>query len=184
MGISGLHLIFKACGNEDVINTPTDISGPGIGPVCPPGVVARALFEKPQCVDKAGIEETLKSLAFFLCVSLFTFILFWPGEVIGGMGDVEVSTKNHRLLLFKLLNIGEKCRVPVLFAERYAAQVILGVWRINSYQKESFVFGGNNSSFAGRVTGFGINEVIFLGEVLGESVDNGNWFWLTEDRSP
>src|SRR5689334_13809095 len=79
VNLSSFNLRLQLGRHQHVINTPADIPGPGICPMCPPGVMAITFSKHPEGVDKSVINKVLETSSFFVSETPLADILFWPG---------------------------------------------------------------------------------------------------------
>ena len=113
--------VFDARGDrfarEPIIDTPADVAGAGVRPVRPPGVGASLVGVRgAECIDEAGVEKVLKSLAFFDGEAVLANIWFGVGEVDFSMCDVHVTTVEYGFGLLELLEIREYRVIPFVVA--------------------------------------------------------------------
>lgn len=172
----GFDFIFEWFGYQEIIDAPADIALAGVGEVAPPAVVAIALLKHPQRVGKAAGDEAIKPAAFLFGEALFAAIGLGVGQVVLGVGDIQVAAEDHRLGVavfagFELLAIRQKGRIPGL-AQRNAAEVVLGIRRINGYYPELLKFSGHDAAFfvwvAVSVTGY----LVLVDYILRKAVDD------------
>ena len=83
----------------------------------PPRVMTFALGKISKYIHKTSRDELIDTLTFLFGIPMLAFVLFWIGEVLRRVRDVQIAAKNDRLFLFKELAVGEECRVPVLVAQ-------------------------------------------------------------------
>src|SRR5690606_41769133 len=77
--------------------------------------------------------------------------------------------------------VSAKRRVPVLVAQRDAAEILLGIGRVHGDDEEFFVLGRDDTAFAAGVALELVGELVALGDFIGEAVDHGQRFGLAEN---
>src|ERR1700678_2807746 len=167
---------------ENIVDSPPDVARPRIGKMAPPRVVPIALREHAERIDEARVHEILESGALLVRESLLAAIGLGIGQVELGVRHIQIAAENDRLLLFQLLAIGEKGRIPVFETQRQAAEVILGVWRVDRHHVEPVELRRHDPAFLGGVALQLVGKGEARRECFGKTVDHGQRFLLGEDR--
>src|SRR5216684_1747175 len=182
MDLGALHRVAQMPRHENVVDSPPDVPRPRIGEMAPPRVVPVTLGEQPEGVDEPRIHEILESLTFFIREALLAAIRFGVGQIELGMRHIEVAAKNDRLGLLQLLAIGEESRIPVLEAQRQAAEVVLGVRRVNRHDIEFLEFRRHDPALLGAVALQFVGKREALRKLERKAVDDGQRLLLGENR--
>src|SRR5262245_52300193 len=124
MNLGGEDLLAKRARSEEVVDSPSYISGARVREVAPPRIVSVALGEDPERVDEARIQEILKAFALLLGEPLLAAVRFRIREVELRVRDIQVAAEDHRFFLLQLLAVCEECGIPVLVPQRQSAQVV------------------------------------------------------------
>src|SRR5271165_400857 len=173
MDLGALHRRAQLSRHEYVVDSPSDVARPRIGEMTPPRIMSIALREQPKGIDEAGIHEILESGALLVRETLLAAIGFRVGQIEFGVRDIEVAAKNDRLGFFQLLAIGEKGRIPLFEAQTQAAQIILGVRRVDRHDIESVEFSRHDAALFGTVALQFVGEAEAPCEFSGKAVDDG-----------
>src|SRR5258708_17452457 len=172
MDFCTLHRIAKRGRYHEVIDSPPDVSRPRIGKMAPPRIVAIALGEQAERIDKAGVDEGLKSRALLIRESLLAAIGFRVREVQLRVRDIEIAAKYDGFGFLQLLAIGEKCRIPMLVPQRQPAQVVLGIGSIDGDHKKLGELRRDNPAFLRAVALQFVGEAEALGEFVWKTIDD------------
>ncbi len=173
--VGGFDFVFEGGRYQEVVDAPADVVGPGAAKVRPPGVKAVALVEEAERVDKTGVNEGLEPGSLLGGVAFFAHVGFGTGEVVGGVGHIEIAAENDRLGLvaegagFQALAILQEGWVPVLLTQGDAREVIFGVRRVDGYHVEMLELGGED-------TALGVGVAV---GVVGHVVLGFDGFWQT-----
>src|SRR5580698_493350 len=98
--------------------------------------MAIALGEHSEGIDKAGVDESLKSGTFLVGKSFLAAIRLRVRKVKLGVRDIEVAAEYDGLGFLQLLAIREEGGIPLFIAQREPAQVVLGIRRIHGDHEE------------------------------------------------
>src|SRR5258708_8126854 len=98
------------------------------------------------------------------------------------MRHIEVAAENDRLGLLQLLAIGKEGRIPVLESQRQAAEIVLGVRRVNRHDIEFLEFRRHDPAFLGAVALQFIGEREAFCKLEGKAVDDGQRFLFRKNR--
>ncbi len=144
--------------------------------------MAVALREHAEGIDESGVDERLESGTLLVGESLFAAIRLRIRKVELGVRHIEVAAENDRLGLFELLAIGKKRWIPMLEAQRDAAQVVLGIGRVHRHDVELGKFRGDDPSFIGAVALQFVGKREALREIAWKAVDDGQRLLLGKNR--
>src|SRR5882672_52412 len=183
MDLGLLHRVAQLPRHEHVIDSPPDVARPRIGEMTPPRVVPVALREQAKGVDETRIHEVLESLTFFIREALLAAIRFGIGQIELGVRDIEVAAKNDRLGLLQLLAIGEEGRIPVFESQRQAAEVVLGIGRVDRHDIKFLEFRRHDPAFLGAIALQFVGKREALRKLERKAVDDGQRLLLRENRS-
>ena len=184
MDFRRLHGLPQAAGDQEIVDSPSDVAGAGVGEAAPPTVMAVTLLEEAKRIDEAGVDEVLEALALLVGEALLAAVRLWIGEIELRVRNVEIAAEDDRLLLLELLAVGEESGVPMLVPQREAAEVVFGVWRIDGDDVELREFRSDDPAFLAAIALELIGELEAPGERLRKAVDDRERLLLREDRRP
>jgi hypothetical protein len=84
-------------------------------------------MEQAERIDKPRIDEILEAFPLLVGEAVLADVRLRIGEIVRRMGDIEVAAEDDRLPLLQFLAIREEGRIPLLVAEREAAEVRFGM---------------------------------------------------------
>ncbi len=167
MNVGRYDLVFEAGGDEEIVDAPTDVVGAGAAEIAPPGVVAVALMEEAQSVDETSVEEGLESGSFFEGIAFFAFVWFGAGEVVRGVGYIEVAAEDDGLGFvakgtgFEAFAIFEERGVPVVAAQGDTRKVVFGIGCVDGDHIEVFELGSEDAAFSVGIAIFVAAKSVF-----------------------
>ena len=153
--------------DEKVVDAPSDVARTRTVHVAPPRVVAVALGEETESVDKAVVDQRLKFRPFLVGKTGVFPVGPGVGQIVFGVRDIEVAANDDRLFLFQFFEVRAKSGLPLLSAIFQAGQFALGIRRVDIDQEKVLAFEGNhaplavvllNPDAAGGVLGFLLGE--------------------------
>lgn len=184
-GVDGGVFDFWSDGatGEPVVDAPPDVAGAGVRPVRPPGVGASLVGVRgAECIDEAGVEKVLKSLAFFDGEAVLANIWFGVGEVDFSMCDVHVTTVEYGFGLLELLEIREYRVIPFVIAQHEAREVGFAVWCVARYNPVVVKFGSDDATLGIWIAVVIPRQLEMLDDVRREAVEVAKWLDFAKNR--
>src|SRR6185437_9509774 len=182
MDLRALHGRPERPGDDEIVDSPSDIALTRIRELTPPGVVPVALLEQAEGVDEARIEEVLKALALLVGEALAAAVGLGIGEIELGVRHIQVAAENDRLAPFELAAVGEEGRIPVAEPQLQAAQVILRIGGIDGDEGESLEFRSDQAPLLRGIALQLIREAKLARERLRETIGELQGLLPGEDR--
>ena len=113
--------------DEKVVDAPSDVARTRPVHVAPPRVVAVALGEETESVDKAVVDQRLKFRPFLVGETGVFSVVPGIGQIVFGVRDIEVAANDDRLFLFQCFEVRAKSGLPLLSAIFQAGQLALRI---------------------------------------------------------
>ncbi|KKW07050.1 MAG: hypothetical protein UY39_C0020G0004 [Candidatus Kaiserbacteria bacterium GW2011_GWC2_49_12] len=93
MDTSRTHMWYKCFAYKKIIYTPSYIPFTGIREMAPPRVMTFALGKISKYIHKTSRDELIDALTFLFGIPMLAFVLFWIGEVLRRVRDVQIAAK-------------------------------------------------------------------------------------------
>src|SRR6185312_16346599 len=180
--LCGLDRFAQGRGYQHVVDSPSDVAGARVGEVAPPAVVAVALLEEAQGIDEACIDVALKARPLLVGEALLAAVGFGIGQIELGVRPIEVAAEDHGLFLLELPHVAQERGIPVLVPQGEAAEVVLGIGRVDRHRIELGEFRRDEAAFLAGVALELIGEPEALRERLRKAVDDRERLFPGEDR--
>src|SRR3989339_619203 len=130
-------------------------------------------------VYESCTDESVCSLAFLICEARVFVVVIWSSKIDLLVGNVEVATKNDRLLFLEFLQVLEKRWIPNRMTEFQSREIALGIGGIDVYEKRVFELHRDHTTFLEWLAK-SIFKFIRIG--IGNIVHNGERLDLGKDR--
>src|SRR5262249_38320470 len=111
---SVLEARAQRCAEQEIVDTPADVSFTGASHRAPPGIMAAAALELAERVHKTRVQQGAESSALFGREAMVLHVGSRISQIDGGVRHVEVAAENHRLPSPEPLQVAEEIPVPLL----------------------------------------------------------------------